>query len=132
MAGLLVPRRVDRRADCLVAAVKAITKTIVVSCGRIRLLVPATVFGDWAAHVSLHLGDDCGTDRWRVTHVPSGCDIANLADGLSRRDALSVACALGERLPSLKIRRLAVTSPRMDPEIAEIARAIVGEALDDC
>lgn len=100
---------------------------IILACGSRTVVCDALVFGDWAAHRSPHLR---GLPSWRVTHVPSGCDIANVADGLSRRIAVKVARSLGERMPRLPYRKLQLAQPPvLRRPLNYIAHAIIAEAM---
>lgn len=70
-------------------------RTIELDHGGTKYPVKAYVFGEWAAH-KIPFGIDPG---WRVSHVATGFSTSQLADGLTRRDAIAIARALSERVP---------------------------------
>ncbi len=81
----------------------------------------AIVFGDWAAHKTPLSGPRLGPEGWRVTHRPSGCCLRDLADDLTRDDAVHIAHNLA---------RFMVGMPYPPPaEWRYLVEAAIGEVL---
>jgi hypothetical protein len=98
-------------------------QTVPIAFRKGKRPVRAMVFGDWCVH------DSANFFSFRVSHVPSGKALAVLGDGLELWDAVRIARALDERLPTGVVQDW--TDPD-DPEawvIAEVVRATFAEGL---
>lgn len=84
---------------------------------------PALVFGVWAVHLAPHL------DGYRVTHIPTGCTLALLVDGVSEEDAIRVADRLHRRIPRRMLR--GIKPPSIPDHVRGCLQATVAEAFDE-
>ena len=65
--------------------------------------MPAVLFGIWAVHRCPHEPDNPDAIGWRITHAPSGMNLALLADAMAFRDACRIAALLNHHLPDLTV-----------------------------
>lgn len=82
---------------------------------HLMMEVAAEVYGAWAAHPF--------ATGWRVSHVPSGRGLQDLADGLERHEAMFIARTLAERVPTPDIGQ-------PDSDDHYLILSTVGEALE--
>lgn len=73
-------------------------QTIELDHGNLKVQTKAYVFGEWAAH------RNPDGEGWRVSHVPSGHAVRQLA---RKGDAVVAAVALSERIPQLRLTPVA-------------------------